>query len=56
MLGTKWPSMISTCSQSAPFLIVSEQAAPKAAKSADRMEGAMMACGVIIAESGGVVV
>ena len=39
--------MMSTCSQSAPFSIVSEQAAPKAAKSADKMEGAMIACGAI---------
>ena len=48
MLGTKWPSMISICSHEAPWPMVSEQAAPKAAKSADKMEGAMMACGAIM--------
>jgi len=33
--------------QSAPWLIVSVQAAPRDAKSAERMEGAIMACGGI---------
>ena len=36
------------CSQSAPFLIVFEQSAPKAAKSAERIEGAMMAGGDMV--------
>ena len=48
MLGTKWPSMISICSQLAPLRIVSEHAAPKAAKSAERMDGAIMAGGDIV--------
>ena len=38
---------ISTCSQSAPSFIVSEQAAPKEPKSAERMDGAIMAGGDI---------
>ena len=41
---------MSTCSQSAPFFIVSSQAAPKAPKSADRMDGATMAGGDIWAK------
>lgn len=45
MLGTKWPSMMSMCSHVAPLWIVSEHALPKAAKSADRIEGAMIAGG-----------
>ena len=36
--------------QSAPLSIVSEQAAPRAAKSADKMEGAMMAGGLMAAD------
>lgn len=35
--------------QSAPLLIVSEQAAPRAPKSAERIEGAMMAGGDMVA-------
>ena len=42
-LGTKWPSIMSMWSQSAPWVMVSEQAAPRAAKSADRIEGAIIA-------------
>lgn len=38
---------MSTCSQSAPFFIVSEHAAPREPKSADRMEGAMIGRGDI---------
>ena len=38
----------STCNQSAPFSIVVEQSAPRAAKSAERIEGAMMAGGDIV--------
>lgn len=34
---------MSTCNQSAPLSIVSEHAAPRAAKSAERIDGAMMA-------------
>jgi hypothetical protein len=49
MLGTKWPSMISTWIQSALLLIVVEQAWPRAAKSADRIDGAMMAGGDMVA-------
>lgn len=37
--------------QSAPLSIVSEQAAPRAAKSADKMEGAMIAGGLMITDS-----
>jgi hypothetical protein len=37
--------MISIWSQSAPLSIVVEQAAPRAPKSADKIEGAMMALG-----------
>lgn len=47
MLGTKWPSIMSTCNQSDPFWIVSEHAAPRAAKSAERIDGAMIAFGGI---------
>ena len=36
--------------QSAPLSMVSEQAAPKAAKSAERIEGAMIAGGVMAFE------
>jgi len=48
MLGTKWPSMMSTCSQSAPWPMVSEHALPREPKSALRMEGAMNAGGDMI--------
>jgi hypothetical protein len=48
MLGTKWPSIMSTWSQSAPWPMVSEQALPKAPKSAERIEGAMIAGGAIL--------
>jgi hypothetical protein len=37
-----------TWSQSAPWAIVSEQALPNAPKSADRMDGAMMAGGDMV--------
>jgi hypothetical protein len=39
ILGTKCPSIMSTWSQSAKWDIVSLHAAPRAAKSAERMEG-----------------
>jgi hypothetical protein len=48
MLGTKWPSMMSTCSQSAPWPMVSEHALPREPKSALRIEGAMNAGGAIV--------
>jgi hypothetical protein len=48
MLGTKWPSMMSTWSQSAPCSIFLAQSWPRFAKLALRMEGAMMAGGVIV--------
>jgi hypothetical protein len=38
-----------TCSQSAPWCIVSTHALPSSAKSADRIEGAMMAGGDMMA-------
>ena len=41
MLGTKCPSMTSTCTQSAPCCSIARHSAPKAAKSADRIEGAI---------------
>lgn len=41
--------------QSAPWLIVSVQAAPRDAKSAERMEGAMMAWGGIVGDGQGYV-
>jgi hypothetical protein len=50
ILGTKWPSIISIWSQSAPCKIVSEHAVPRDAKSADRIEGATIAGGDIFAE------
>jgi hypothetical protein len=50
MLGTKWPSIISTCSQSQPLLTVVEHASPRAAKSAERIDGAMMAGGDMATE------
>jgi hypothetical protein len=36
------------CSQSAPWLIVSEHALPSSAKSAERIEGAMIAAGDMV--------
>lgn len=41
--------MISTCSQSAPWSIVFAHSDPSFAKSAERMEGAMIAFGAIFA-------
>lgn len=48
MFGTKCPSMTSMWSQSALCPIVSTQAAPRAAKSADRIDGAIIALGDIM--------
>ena len=42
------PSIMSMCSQSAPQLIASMHSCPRAPKSADRMDGAIMAEGVIL--------
>lgn len=39
--------MMSTWSQSAPWRMVLEHSAPRSAKSAERIEGAMIAGGVI---------
>src|SRR5262245_46077676 len=41
MLGTKWPSMTSTCTQSHPALSIARTSSPSRAKSADRIDGAM---------------
>lgn len=46
--------MISTCSQSAPWEIVSEHAFPRAPKSALRIDGAIIAAGAMIAIVDGV--
>jgi hypothetical protein len=43
--------MISTWSQSAPCSIVLAQSAPSCAKSAERMEGAMMALGAMVGKN-----
>lgn len=48
MLGTKWPSMMSTWSQSAPSSIFRAQSWPSLEKSALRMEGAIMAGGDMV--------
>jgi hypothetical protein len=53
MLGTKWPSIMSTWSQSADWPIVVEQAVPRLEKSAERMDGAIMAGGDIVGGDGG---
>lgn len=42
------PSMMSICNQSAPSSIVLEQAAPRAPKSADNIDGAMIVAGAIL--------
>lgn len=52
MFGTKCPSIISICSQFAPCAIVFEHSFPRSAKSAERIDGAMMAGGDIL-EVGG---
>src|SRR5438477_10312338 len=39
MLGTKWPSITSTCSIRHPALSSASTCSPKRAKSAERMEG-----------------
>jgi hypothetical protein len=48
MFGTKWPSMMSTWTQSDPHSLKTDStASPRAEKSADRMLGAMIAGGAI---------
>src|SRR5687768_7565038 len=42
MLGTKWPSMTSTWTQSAPAASMARTSSPRRAKSDARMDGAMM--------------
>src|ERR1043165_2383583 len=41
MLGTKWPSMTSMCTQSAPAAVMARTSSPSFEKSLARMEGAM---------------
>src|SRR5262249_21413828 len=41
ILGTKWPSITSTCTQSQPALSMARTSSPSFAKSADRIEGAI---------------
>jgi hypothetical protein len=48
IFGTKCPSMMSMCSHKAPLFIVSEHSLPRLAKSAERIEGAMIAGGDIL--------
>ncbi len=50
-LGTKWPSMTSTCSRSA-WAAMASMAAPRAAKSAERIEGAIRAIEVNLPTGG----
>lgn len=45
MFGTKWPSMISICSQSASQSMALRHSAPNTAKSAERIEGAIIGRG-----------
>ena len=42
MLGTKWPSMTSTWIQSQPAASMARTSSPSRAKSAERIDGAMM--------------
>ena len=44
---------MSMCSQSAPWVMVSAQALPSDAKSAERMEGAIIGAGGMVATCGG---
>mmetsp|Transcript_28887 Transcript_28887/g.81345 ORF Transcript_28887/g.81345 Transcript_28887/m.81345 type:complete len:291 (+) Transcript_28887:213-1085(+) len=46
MFGTKWPSMTSMCSQSAPIFRILLHSSPRVAKSAERMEGQMVVAGL----------
>src|SRR5579863_9651096 len=46
MLGTKWPSITSTCSQSAPAASTAFASSARRAKSAERIDGAMMGAGM----------
>jgi len=51
IFGTKCPSIISIWSHEAPESIILEHSAPRFAKSAERIEGAMMAAGDIVVVS-----
>jgi hypothetical protein len=42
MFGTKCPSITSTCTQSAPAASIARTSSPSAAKSADRIDGAIL--------------
>ena len=55
MFGTKWPSMMSTWSQSAPCSILAEHSLPRVAKSALRIEGAIIAGGDMVGGESGYV-
>src|SRR2546422_9016767 len=44
--GTKWPSMTSTCTRSAPACSTAAISSAKCAKSDDRMEGAIRTLGI----------
>jgi hypothetical protein len=46
-LGTKCPSMTSMWIQSAPAASIARTSSPSRAKSADRMEGAMIGWGMV---------
>jgi hypothetical protein len=48
MFGTKWPSMTSMCSQSAPAAWTARTSSPSRAKSAARIEGAMIGRGLMM--------
>lgn len=48
MFGTKWPSMMSTWSQSEPCSILAAHSLPNWAKSALNIEGAMIEGGHIV--------
>lgn len=48
MFGTKCPSIMSTCTQSLPWSILSAHSLPSFEKSALRMDGAMIAGGHIV--------
>lgn len=48
ILGTKCPSMISICNQFAPLFIVFVHSAPRLAKSAERIDGAIIAGGDMV--------
>ena len=49
MLGTKWPSITSTCTQSAPAAAMAATSSPSLAKSEARMDGAISGAVMILA-------